>query len=349
MKMGILGFRGSGKTTVFNLLTGLSATVGPGGDRKPNIGVIKVPDERIEKLTAMYNPRKTTFAEIAFVDVAGKALDGTKSALDQGLLTHIRDSDALTLVVRAFESVMLEDAPNPGTELRSLDTELIICDYGIAEKRLQRLQKESKGRESEAQLLEYCLEHLEQDKPLRTLDLTENQELALKGFRFLSQMPALVLVNTSEDAPTAMPDVITDYANANGLDVMVLCASIEAEMSELDDDDQKIFLAEYGIDAPGRNRYIRVAYGKLDLISFFTTGEDEVRAWTINRGTPAVRAAGKVHSDIEKGFIRAEVTPCDLLMELGSEQAVKAVGKMGLEGKEYIVQDGDICHFRFNV
>jgi len=348
MKMGILGFSGSGKTTLFNLLTGLTASVGPGGDRKPNIGVIKVPDERIDKLCAMYNPKKTTYAEMSFVDVAGKAPDGSGTALDVGLLSHVCDTDAFTLVVRAFESMMLEDDANPTAELQNLDSELIINDLAVAEKRLERLKKESKDSELEGQLLQMCLTHLEADKPLRTLDLTEEQELSLRGFRFLSQKPGLVLVNTG-DGTDGVPAEVTAYAEANGLEAINLCAAIEAELAELDAEDQEMFLAEYGIEAPGRDRFIRAAYHKLALISFFTTGEDEVRAWTIGRGTPAVKAGGKIHTDIEKGFIRAEVTPYAALMELGSEQAVKSAGKMGLEGKEYVVQDGDICHFRFNV
>jgi len=348
MKMGILGFSGSGKTTVFNLLTGLSATVGPGGDRKPNIGVIKVPDERIDKLCAMYNPKKTTFAEMSFVDVAGKAPDGSGVALDVGLLTHVRDTDAFTLVVRAFDSMMMENAPSPAADLKNLDSELIINDLAVAEKRLDRLARESKTEELEGQLLTLCLAHLENDSPLRTLDLTEEQELFLRGFRFLSQKPALVLVNTG-DGTDGIPAEVSAYAADNGMETINLCAAIEAELAELDAEDQALFLSEYGIDAPGRDRFIRAAYHKLTLISFFTTGEDEVRAWTISRGTPAVKAGGKIHTDIEKGFIRAEVTPYAALMELGSEQAVKSAGKMGLEGKEYVVQDGDICHFRFNV
>jgi GTP-binding protein YchF len=348
MKMGILGFSGSGKTTVFNLLTGLSATVGPGGDRKPNIGVIKVPDARIDTLSAMYKPKKTVFAEMSFVDVAGKAPDGSGTALDVGLLSHVRDTDAFTLVVRAFDSMMLEDASNPTAELQNLDSELIINDLGVAEKRLERLAKESKASELEGQLLVMCIAHLEAEKPLRTLELSGEQELALRGFRFLSQKPALVLVNTG-DGSDAIPKEVNDYAAGSGMDALNLCAAIEAELAELDPDDQALFLAEYGIEAPGRDRFIRAAYHKLDLISFFTTGEDEVRAWTITRGTPAVKAGGKIHTDIEKGFIRAEVTPYAALIELGSEQAVKAAGKMGLEGKEYVVQDGDICHYRFNV
>jgi GTP-binding protein YchF len=348
MKMGILGFSGSGKTTVFNLLTGLSAAVGPGGGRKPNIGVIKVPDERISRLTRMYNPKKTTFAEISFVDVAGKAPDGSGTALDVGLLAHVRDTDAFTLVVRAFDSIMLEGAPNPAHEIQNLDSELIINDLSVAEKRLERLSKESKLAELEAQLLKMCLDHLESDKPLRSLLLTEEQELGLRGFRFLSQKPALVLINTG-DGRDGVPDDVAQYAANNGLECINLCAAIEGELAELEPEDQEIFLAEYGIDSPGRARFIRAAYHKLELISFFTTGEDEVRAWTIKRGTSAVKAAGKIHTDIEKGFIRAEVTPYAVLVELGSEQSVKSAGKMGLEGKEYLVKDGDICHFRFNV
>ncbi len=349
MKVGILGYACSGKTTVFNLLTGLSADTGFGGGRTPNIGVIKVPDARIDRLSGMYQPKKTTYAEMRFVDIAGKAPDGTGGGLDTGLLTHIRDTEALTLVVRVFESPLLEAAPSPLDELRNLEAELLIMDLAVVEKRIDRLGRENKLKEREGQLLLRCLECLEAERSLRDLELTGDEELTLRGFRFLSQKPAMVLVNTGDADPTTVPDAVVAYCKEQGLQVMALCAGIEAELAELDAEDQAMFLSEYGIESPGRSRFIQTAYALLDLISFFTTGEDEVRAWTIRRGTPAVRAGGKIHSDIEKGFIRAEVTPYDALIELGSEQAVKSAGKMGLEGKEYVVHDGDICHFRFNV
>ena len=350
MKVGILGFTGAGKTTVFNLLTGLAADTGFGGGRKPNIGVIRVPDGRIDRLSAMYQPKKTTLAEMRFVDIAGKAPDGTSGGLDPGLLTHIRDTEALVLVVRGFENPMLDASPDPAHELLELEAELVLMDIAVVEKRLERLKKEGKIKGSkEAQLLQIVQDHLDSERPLRDLELTDEQELSLRGFRFLSQKPALVLLNTAETAPTLFPPPVAAYCAEHHLRHLSLCASIESELSELDDEDRELFLAEYGIEAPARDLFIREAYALLDLISFFTTGEDEVRAWTIKRGTPAVRAAGKIHTDIEKGFIRAEVTPYDLLMELGDEQKVKAAGKMGLEGKEYVVQDGDICHFRFNV
>ena len=349
MKVGILGFSGSGKTTVFNLLTGLSADVGFGGARKPNLGVIKVPDERIDRLSGMYSPKKTTFAEIRFVDVAGKAPDGAGSGIDQGVVTNIRDTEALTLVVRGFESPMLEASPAPLPELKDLEAEMVITDLGIVEKRLHRLKKEGNQKGREADLLARVQAHLESELPLRTMTLAAEEELSLRGFRFLSQKPGLVLLNTSEDAPTELPADVAAYCETVGLKVMALCAGIEAELQELDEEDRLAFLEDYGIDSPGKDRFIRAAYSLLDLISFFTTGPDEVRAWTIRRGTPAVRAAGKIHSDIEKGFIRAEVTPYDLLLEYGDEHKVKAAGKLRLEGKEYEVRDGDITHFRFNV
>ncbi len=349
MKVGILGYTGSGKTTVFNLLTGLSADTGFGGGRKPNLGVIKVPDERIDRLSAMYSPKKTTFAEIRFVDIAGKAPDGTKGGLDTGLLTHIRDTEALTLVVRAFDNPMLEAAANPAAELRDLEGELQIMDLAVIEKRMERLEKEGRLKDREADILKRATDWLESEKPLRELELDAEEELALRGYRFLSQKPAMVLLNTSENGPNEVPAEVGAYCQAHRLDLLPLCAAIEAELSELEEEDQLAFLEEYGIEAPARGRFIRQAYAMLDLISFFTTGEDECRAWTIKRGTTAVKAAGKIHSDIEKGFIRAEVTPFEILMELGSEQKVKAAGKMGLEGKDYVVNDGEICHFRFNV
>ncbi len=350
MKVGILGFAASGKTTVFNLLTGLTANTGFGGDRKPNLGVIKVPDERIDRLSAMYKPKKTTYAEMRFVDIAGKAPDGTKGGLDQGLLTHIRDTEALVLVIRGFVNPMLEAAPNPAAELASLEADLVIADIEVIEKRLHRLKKEGKAKDRETELLNRFMAHLEAERPLRELELNQEEELLTRGFRFLSQKPAMVVVNTPDDAPTELPAAVATHCKAHDQTVLALCASIEAELAELDEEDREIFLSEYGIEGGvARTRFIHEAYSMLELISFFTAGEDEVRAWTIKRGTTAPGAAGKIHTDFEKGFIRVEVCPYDLLMELGSEQKVKAAGKLGVQGKEYIVNDADICNFLFNV
>ena len=349
MKVGILGFSGSGKTAVFNLLTGLDASTGYGGARKPNLGVIKVPDERIDRLSALFSPKKTTYAEVHFVDVAGRPPEDANSALEQSVLSPIRDTDALVLVVRGFGSPMFEADPTPLQELMDLETEMILTDLGITEKRLTRLKKERRQAEPEAKTLERVQEHLEAEKPLRTLELSDDERVRIRGFQFLTLKPGLALLNTSEDDPTAIPDGFEALCAERGLEMLGLCATIEAELGELDDEDKAEFLAEYGIDAPAKDRFIRAAYHLLDLISMFTVGPDEVRAWTIRRGTKAPRAGRTIHSDIEKGFIRAEVTPWKILLELGGEQQAKAAGKMRLEGKEYVIKDGEIVHFRFNV
>ena len=349
MKVGILGFSGSGKTTVFNLLTGLSADVGPGGGRTPNLGVIKVPDERLDKLSIQYKPKKITHAEMSFVDVAGRASDGSGAGLDKALLTHIRDTDALTLVVRAFDSMLVAGAPKPAAELDALESEMILADLEVVDKRVERLRKENKLTSDEGRLLARCKEHLEAEHPLRILEFTEAEQQILRGFRFLSKKPAIALLNTGDGQSMEPPPELTQFATDHSIDIMSLCAAIEAEVAELDEEEREMFLEEYGITEPAKDRFIRAAFAKLDLISFLTAGPKEVRAWPIQRGTSAVRAAGKIHTDIERGFIRVEIMPYDILINLGSEAAVKSAGKMQVEGKEYVVKDGDVCLYRFNV
>lgn len=349
MKVGIVGFPRAGKTTVFNALTGLQAAVGGYGDPgKPNLGAIKVPDERIDKLSAIFSPRKTTYAEVVFVDFPGGS-ERSGGVLDQATLVQMRDADALVQVVRGFSDPVTQDAADPGRDVEAFKSELVLADLAIVEKRLERLRKE-KGKEQETELLERCQRALEAETPLRRIELSAPEERTLSGFGLLSRLPLLVLVNVAEAAvadPVAA-DVRTRL-DAEAVPGLSLCAQIEMEIAALDAADRSAFLADLGVHESARDRFVQAAYALLDLISFLTTGEDEVRAWPVRRGTAAVRAAGKIHSDIERGFIRAEVVAYDDFLRYGSDAKCRDAGKLRLEGKEYVVQDGDIIHFRFNV
>jgi GTP-binding protein YchF len=346
VRIGVVGFRGAGKTTIFNALTGLHANVGGYGAGKANLGVIKVPDDRIAALAEIYKPKKTTLAEIAFVDVPGQG--EARTALDAATLVQMRDVDALVQVVAAFPGAD-GTTPSAAGQLENFAAELILADLGIVEKRLERLKKE-KGKEREQKLLERCRDHLGTEQPLRTLALTPEEVSALAGFNLLSRMPILVLVNVAEASiGTPIEPAAATYANAHALEMVAVPGKTEMELSELEEADRAAFLTDLGIDTPAKDRFIRAAYALLDLISFLTAGEDECRAWPIRRGTTAVKAAGKIHSDIERGFIRAEVIAYDDFMRYRSEARCREAGKLRLEGKEYVVADGDIIHFRFNV
>jgi len=348
MKIGIVGFPRAGKTTVFNALTGLHAAVGAYGDPgRPNLGAIKVPDERVDRLSAIFSPRKTTYAEVVFVDFpAGGERSGV---IDQATLVQMRDADALVQVVRGFPDSATQEAADPRRDIAAFKAELVLADLAVVERRLERLRKE-KGKEQEVELLERCRAALEAESPLRGLALSAAEERALSGFGLLSRLPLLVLVNVAEaDVAAPLSEDVRASLAAEAVPGQSLCAQIEMEIAALDAGDRSAFLADLGLRESARDRFVQAAYALLDLISFLTTGEDEVRAWPIRRGTPALRAAGKIHSDIERGFIRAEVIAYDDFIRLGSEAKCREAGKLRLEGKEYVVADGDIIHFRFNV
>jgi GTP-binding protein YchF len=347
MKVGIVGFPGAGKTTVFNALTGLHAAVGGYGDPgKANLGSIKVPDARIDRLSEIFQPRKTTYAETVFVDVPGASAGA--SALDQATLNQMRDADALALVLRGFPDPLTAAPADPLRDFENFRGELILADLAVIEKRLERVRKEQKG--SEVELLDRCRSALEAETPLRRVELSPGEERALAGFALLSRLPLLVAVNGAEaDAGQPLPTALQARLDADGVGGISLCAQIEMEIAALPADERGAFLADLGLTESARDRFIQAAYGLLDLISFLTSGEDEVRAWPIRRGTTAVKAAGKIHSDIERGFIRAEVVAFDDFVRLGSDAKCREAGKLRLEGKEYVVRDGDIIHFRFNV
>jgi len=349
VKVGLTGFSGAGKTTVFNALTGLSAPTAGGGDGRPNLGVIKVPDARVDRLAEIHRPKKTTFAEISFVDFPPpRAAAQKRSVLDADTVAQLRDADALVEVVRGFPD-LAGAAPAPVADLEAFGTELLLADLAVLEKRLERLKKE-KGHERERPVLERAVAALNDGTPLRKLDFPADERSTLAGFALLTLRPLLIVLNVAEgDAAAPVPADVAARAADEGADALALSAKVEAELTALDPGDRAAFLADLGLEASARDRFIRASYALLDLISFLTAGEDECRAWTIRRGTTAVKAAGRIHSDIERGFIRAEVVSFDDFVACGSEAKCRAAGKLRLEGRDYVVQDGDIIHFRFAV
>ncbi|MFH2064220.1 MAG: DUF933 domain-containing protein [Pseudomonadota bacterium] len=340
MKLGIIGGSGAGKKTVFEALTKNPAGAAHSGESQ--IGTIAVPDERVDILSRMYNPRKTIYAQVEYF------LPGRKSGKnDPNVWNDIRDCDALIHVVRNFKGFGAEDS-NPGADIMALDQEMIFADLVVVEKRLERIDLDKKRGKNinpeELTLLQRCLDCLNSEKPLRT-DPELAASPALRGFAFVSGKPVLVLFNNDdedEEMPDAGKQVETDH-------VMVIRAKLELELSQMSREEAEEFLAEFNIRASAMDRVIKKSYGILGLISFFTVGEDEVRAWTIKSRTEAVDSAEVIHSDIKKGFIRAEVVAYKDLMDAGNYQEAKKRGTVRLEGKTYIVQDGDIINFRFNV
>ena len=345
MKVGLTGFAGSGKTTVFSALTGLRPDP---GERRPLWGTIKVPDPRVDFLAGVYHPKKTTYAEVTFVDFPPARDTQKRAVLDQEMVTALRDADALVEVVRGFPD-LAGAAPRPAEDIADFESELVLADLGQVEKRLERCRKE-KGKEREVALLERLQAHLDAGQPLRTLGLTGDERTELAGFAFLSLRPLLVVLNVPEsEVAKPLPEAVAQRARDAGAEAMVLSAQVEAEVAELEPGDRVAFLADLGLSESARDRFIGSSYGLLDLISFLTAGEDECRAWPVRRGTGARKAAGRIHSDIERGFIRAEVMAYDDFVQHPSEAKCREAGKLRLEGKDYVVQDGDIVHFRFAV
>ena len=346
MKIGLVGFAGSGKTTVFNTMTGMDVPVGFGGELR--LGIVRVPDERIDELSAVFSPKKTTYAEMSFCDVPGEH-GAEKKGLSPRGLQQIRDQEALCLVLREFVNPAIEGDPDPAGDLEAFHAECLFADLEVVERRLERAKKE-RAEPQEVAAFDVMKSTLEAERPLRVLALEELNRDYLRGYGLLTDRPLLVALNRWEtEAGKPLPEGIA--ARLEELDAagLVLSASVEAEIAGLEPEDQAAFLEDLGVSEPALARFIRTAYGLLDLISFFTVGEDEVRALTIRRGTRARQAAGRIHSDLERGFIRAEVTPHSIFMELGSEQAVRDAGRLQVEGKDYVVSDGDIMHVRFNV
>ena len=347
MKVGIVGFPVSGKTTIFNALTGLKAQTGPHAkEGNPHLGVIKVPDKRAESLGAMLRLKKITHVEIIFVDFApGK----DERALDVNRINQMKEVDALAQVVRCFANPYSQALPSPLKEIQDFEAELKLADLAVIENRLERLKKE-KGREHEKELLDRCKAFIEEEQPLRLLSLSEEEERALSGFGFLSRKPLLILLNLEEeDIGKAPPGELIDYLAKERLETISLSGKVEMEVTELGEEERLEFLKELGITDLARDRFVRSCYTLLELVSFLTHNEQEVRVWSIRKGTSALKAAGKVHTDMERGFIRAEVVHYNDFVQYGSEAKCREAGKFRLEGKEYIVQDGDIIRFRFHV
>lgn len=346
MKIGLVGFAGSGKTTVFNAMTGLGAPVGFGGEVR--MGTVKVPDGRIDHLSGVYSPRKTTFAEMSFCDIPGE-YGAEKKGLSSRTLQQIRDQEALCLVLRDFPNPALDADPDPVAELDAFHTECVFADLEIVERRLERARKE-RAPAQEIASFERAQATLEEERPLRSLPGGELSRDSIRGFGFLTDRPLLVAVNREEEraAEDIPPALVRRLVSLNAA-ALPLSAGVESDLASMDALERDAFLADMGISEPALDRFIRTAYGLVDLISFFTVGPDEVRAWTIRRGTNARKAAGRIHSDLERGFIRAEVIPYQVFVEHGSEQAVKDAGLLQIQGKDYVVSDGDLMNIRFNV
>ena len=357
MKIGLVGLPKSGKTSLFNLLTGASvATSSFGASRgEMHSGVARVPDERVNRLTGLFKPKKTTLASFEVVDLAGIS-KGDREGLDA---KEFRSADALLHVVRAFADAA-GTAPNPKGDISDLETELILADLEVVERRLERLDASIKKKRTDAEVKEQAILQrlkpaLESETPIRAAELSEDDARALRGFTFLSQKPILHCLNLSEkelDRGTTLVESfgLTEISERPGTGAGWVSAVIEAEVSQLAGEEQAAFLTDLGLAEPAIKRVLRDCYALLGLISFFTVGEDEVRAWSVPRGTRAQDAAGAIHSDIARGFIRAEVVGYDELVTAdGSMAAVREKGQFRLEGKDYVVQDGEICHFRFNV
>jgi ribosome-binding ATPase len=344
MKAGLVGYAQSGKTTLFNALTGLHKSAARG---QVNLGAIKVPDPRVDALAGIFKPRKTTWAEMLFVDVPGPQTKG--SGLSADSLRALAEVDAFCLVVRGFPAPD-GSPPAASRELRDFDAELVLHDLAIVEKRLDRLRKEHGKTTAEFHELDRLHAHLDDGNPLRKMRWSDAEDKEMAHFGFLSRRPLLVVVNAPEEAAASAPPAdVEAAARERGAEAISLCAPVEAEISELPTSEQPEFLQAMGLAEPARARFIRAAYQLLDSISFFTVGEDEVKAWTIRRGDRAPRAAGRIHSDLERGFIRAEVMHYGDFMSAGTEAKARHEGKLRVEGKEYVVEDGDILHVRFAV
>ena len=357
-----MGLPGSGKSTVFNALTGAQAETGgfSGGRAAPNVGVVKVPDARLDALSELFHPKKTTPADVTYVDVAIPAGAAREGTIQPDVLAQIRNADALVHVARDFEGGAAERPADPWRDVDELDLEFTVADLTVVEKRREKLRtsgrhgsaSEREQNALEEQLLDRLLPHLSEGHPLRTLDLTDDDEHRLRGYRFLTQKPVLVILNIDENrlaGASSLEDAGRARHEQPHVDVAALAGKIEAEIAQLPPEDAAAFMADLGIAEASRGRVIRLTYALLGLFSFFTAGEDECRAWTLSVGDTAVDAAAAIHTDLARGFIRAEVVTYDDLMACGSMVEARKRGLLRAEGKAYKVRDGDVIEVLFNV
>ena len=365
LEVGIVGLPNVGKSTLFNAITkaGAEAANYPFCTIEPNVGIVDVPDQRLQVLHEMYDSKKTTPAAFRFVDIAGLVKGASKGeGLGNKFLEHIRQVDAVAQVVRCFEDgdiTHVEGSIDPIRDIEIINTELCLADLEVLERRLQKLVKLAKSGVKEAKQEEAVLQKikagLDEGQTVRSIDLTEDELEMIKELNFLTTKPTLYIANVGEDevatADTENKYVaeVQKYAAKEGAEVVTISARVESEIAELDSEDAKEFLAELGVSESGLEKLIKAAFDLLGLMTFLTAGSDECRAWTIVKGTTAPKAAGKIHSDIERGFIRAEIVSYDDLVAAGSTAAAREKGQVRLEGKEYIMQDGDVTYFRFNV
>ncbi|MCK4653882.1 MAG: redox-regulated ATPase YchF [Candidatus Cloacimonetes bacterium] len=358
MKIGLIGLQNSGKTTIFNALTGLEAEITSYSGQKvePNLGIVEVKDPRISKLAQMYEPRKPIYTKIEYIDFVGLSEEVDNDVPTSELLTLIKTTDALALIVRNFDDEIISQTlglPNPISDIDKINSELIISDLIIAEKRLEKIELSKKRGIKETELLieekaiKKVMEYLDQEKPIRELELSNEEEKTIRGFQFISQKPIMVILNSRENNFGQNEEVLNKIGNK--YKVIEFAGKFEMELNKLSNEEKKEFMEDMGIKESARDRLTELSYDLLGYISFFTIGKDEVRAWTITKGESALEAAGKVHSDFARGFIRAECFSYDDLINAGSEKEVREKGLFRLEGKNYVVKDGDILKIRFNI